>query len=92
MSEKLPIVIYTFRGMNATGGRDFGFGYLIEREGKQYCVSDEGRAESQPLPLGTFEIDSQLLRKQPRREFDRNLYHYLKEVESRQPRPHQQGF
>ncbi|MGP0095287.1 MAG: hypothetical protein ACLPKB_35840 [Xanthobacteraceae bacterium] len=85
MSEKLPIVLYTFRGISQqTGRRDTGFGYLLNRNDEYWCLPDENWAELQVFPTGAFQIDLSQLQEQPRRGFDRKLYHYLREVETDQ--------
>jgi hypothetical protein len=82
MTEKLPIVMYVFRGLSQeTGARKMGFGYLVERDGEQWCIPREEEAQVQPFPSGSFQIDLSQLREQTRRGFDRRLYQYLREVE-----------
>jgi hypothetical protein len=96
MTEKLPIVTYTFRGMSQqTGRRDTGFGYLLKRDDQYLCIPDESWAELQVFPSGTFQIDLSQLQEQPRRGFDRKLYRYLLEVDIDQqgnPSPPPQSF
>jgi hypothetical protein len=85
MTEKLPIVTYTFRGMSQqTGRRDMGFGYLLERDNQCWCIPDESWAELPVFPTGAFQIDLSQLQEQPRRVFDRTLYHCLPEVDADQ--------
>jgi hypothetical protein len=96
MTEKLPIVTYMFRGMSQqTGRRDMGCGYLVMRGNQYWCIPDEGWAELQAFPTGAFQIDLSQLQEQPRRVFDRKLYHYLLEVDLDQqenPTPPPQKF
>jgi hypothetical protein len=82
MTEKLPIVMYMFRGLSReTGGREMGFGYFMERDGQHWCIPNEDDAGLQVFPSGAFQIDLSQLREQTNRGFDRKLYHYLREVE-----------
>jgi hypothetical protein len=86
MTEKLPIVMYMFRGISQeTLTREMGFGYLVERDGHHWCIPNEEESGLQVFPTGSFQIDLSQLREQTRRAFDRRLYHYLREVELGQP-------
>jgi hypothetical protein len=89
MTEKLPIVTYMFRGISQeTFRREFGFGYLVERNGQHWCVRKEEDAESPTFSTDAFQIDLSQLQEQTNRGFDRKLYYYLREVElGRQENP-----
>ena len=92
-AQKLPIVMYWFRG----APRAMGFGYLLHRDEQYWCFPDENTAQTQAFPSGGFQLDQSHLQEQPDKGSDRKLYLYVKEVdvapqESQTLLPPQAGF
>jgi hypothetical protein len=58
-----------------------GFGYLLVRDGQNWCFPNEEQARTQAFPSDGIQLDQSQLQEQPDRGSDRKLYLYVKEVD-----------